>query len=617
MPTNRYYQPAGYQHLDQPYVPYPTDFLAGVGDKLEKRSKEADEQLYKLQDLAANVNAIPQHEPFKQKLLQDTYSQLEDISNDISNNNIPQAQRKLRKAYFGFQTNKDRGVMENSYNIYNKQYLPNREAYQKEGKFDPIYWNQLDNFKGARETGEINPFNYSGVPAKEDYVENAQSLAAGIASDKKAWEGYKTNSDGTPMVNSLGQLIKTNGSTEELSLDKIRSVAKANVRGLLEGKGGQYFMDKLAGQSINYRDLNDNQRSLINQNAEDLLTKLALKQITSKTSSGTDLQNLTENQLDMQGGTGRESLNLNSARIPQADKMKINVQREGSQVRIPYTDQEAEAITKGLAGAPVAGASTAALSRGKPVREEEAKLNFTPEQKATIERAKREFGVAPGNDVQEAELLNKYIDYHNSKLTNPGLTLYNVENPKDMKVAQNEQKYFFDAKGQKTYLNRNFKLVSGDGEEKLTGSDFSKEYGNDEKYTKTIAGTISPDNAYYPSGKVVNVIDNKTGKQVATYAMSGTHQSDNDPVNRTLHEMYQAKYNPTGENKVSLPHGDGTIDTYTVKYEDLSNQLNNEGLPEVVGHKAILVDKNGKTIAEAEVSAGEDVVRELFNKLPR
>lgn len=294
--------------------PYNWDLLNLAGSTTQKRADEVDEDAYKLQSLIGSVNAIDQHKEYKKQLDDWAYGKLNKVYETMKKGNTNAARREIMQAGIDFQRNPLRQELEQSYDIYNKQYLPSVQKMKEAGTYADVYGNPYANFQGKQESGEINPFRYKGMLNKEDYGENAQSLVAGIAKDSRVWEGYAKYPkghplEGQPMVNQFNQLIKQDGKTEGIDLDKIQLVARANAEALVRGKGGRYFVDETLGKPVNFDYLAPEEKQAVIERGTKLLSQLALKQLTLNTASGVDLQNLPE-YLSKQddSGTGIQTL---------------------------------------------------------------------------------------------------------------------------------------------------------------------------------------------------------------------------------------------------------------------------------------------------------------------
>lgn len=283
--TNEFtgFAPWNYQHLN-------LGLMEKAGAHLQQKQDQDLEDTYKLQNLIGNLKSATFDRPFKRELDSKYYPVLTSIADKISKGD-QSYHNDLIKTRTQFLT--DPEVQTLGYNYSKEQdYLKDKDIYQKDSKYDPVY-DTRDRF--TKDRTQLTPFDYQGMTAKEDYNPHSEDLMKGIAEDSRGWEGYQRDKEtGELLLNSYGQLQKTDGKVEALTPDKVRQVAQRNISSFLSGKGGNYFIHKILGQEANLEDLSQEVQNYIVQAAEDHLYNVGSKYIFSKKKSGEDYQNIPE-----------------------------------------------------------------------------------------------------------------------------------------------------------------------------------------------------------------------------------------------------------------------------------------------------------------------------------
>lgn len=549
---SQYSQPADFQ-----IQPIDWDKAFQVGALQQHRHDAVEDEAYKLQALMASVPAIDEHKQFKQALDNEYYAKINDAYDKLNKGDVHGASSSLRKTALDWQMNSVKNELFNSYENYHKDYLPNHEKTMSEGKYDPMYWNQYEKFKGVRSDGSINPFRYQGALPKEDYIENAQSLVQGIAKDAKTWEGYVTDKKtGLPTINAYGQILKKNGKYEALPLDKIRLVAESNFEGLIKGKGGRYFVDETLGQPVNYNSLDDNYKTVVKERGVNLLTKLALKQITESKSSGMDYQNIPEHNFgDNESDNGR---------IEDSPFQDVNYHYDNILDAIELKNHSFKnAISNGPQTPETYGDTTTTKKQG-PSRNID---NLSLDEKQTVNRLKSLF---PGKDDNETyNNISKYLKSIKEKKVSVPYIAY------EPKKIESESKFLrsnilgrliYDPQTNKTYDGTDFmnKVVEGDTYDKKQSSIDAIGEGSTDNYYTDISG-----NDRFAQPQMINV----QGKSYVVGMSKGEYDS------------------PAGQFKIALNHltaskRSGIPVNLNDNYKGVSSYKKNDEYPYRISYEA-------------------------------
>jgi len=601
MPISPYSKPADFQ-----VQPLDWNKAFQVGAIQQKRHDDTEDEAYKLQSLLGAVPAIDEHKPFKQQLDAKYYQKLSDVYDKLDKNDIQGASRQLRRTALDFQNDPLKNELVTSYE--NRK----QETEKKIGLGDKyaVWGDPNAGFAGTNPDGTIQPLRFKGFQERQDHQKQAEDMMNGLKPSGSDTKGFNLNAN--------GDIISVKQGYEGIAADWVHKMAKLKALD---------FAKTIPGGDFIRQTQHHLGRNVTPQDIEDYLFHAGANQIFNKTTQEQDLNYAPEHVRET--GSPTQDINLTSANIPQNNINKINLPGIGNDI-INATGKIAKSAIKDIVDPYGANDS---LEYQKPISSKETyKASFNPDQKKILDKAQKEFGEYPQTDYGQAELVNKYIEYHNSKLQYPGIQEYDPRNKQAYEMGQRETDFFFDPKkGSLAGQNRNYKLIQGDGDQQLTGNEFMKEYGNSDKYTVNVSGKLSPDNPYYNSGKLVTITDN-SGKPVAKFAMSGTNSESNDPVNSVLHNMYQSKYNATGESSIELPVTEDingkkqtTSKKYNIEYLDkTSRSLDDNGNPIVIGHIVKLVDpKTGQAIHKVEIGSEEspdpnrDAIKVLFNSLPR
>ncbi len=596
--------------------PYDKDFMLRAADAVQKR---ADKSEADYDALLGDFNKIPAlaKDADKRNEIIKSYKQQLSTAYDSAKGDVTKLVPVIRNLGRDFRENLSYGplaAISGNYNLRKNHEAQVQDAFEKgninQQRRDALLAMDMEDYQGIGEGSTYGKFNsYQGsTPAKEvDLSEKARKLADAWRADKITRGGYKQDKYGLYFINSKG-------SKEYVDPDEVYTYVKSvldqdpEVRSFVDqetriGTHGVKQDSEIFGTDHQGYPVQISPEAYVN-NYRSSFTDKAAKFAAAKEGFMQDEQtqsDLSWNPYALEDYKNKpkhdvETVqgNLNSVRIPQNDDLKVNTQSIGGVNIIPYSKDEIDKMTKEANKNGTQGTVGAIIAGGKQIvnkDDSKVKIPFTSEQLKVLDRAEKEFGQAPATDMEKAKLINKFIEYHNEKLVYPGIQEYNPEDKATMEQATREQAFYFGEKGHKTFINHNFKAIAGDDTKDLTGKEFSDEFGN-KKYNKQITGTLSPDNPYYPSGKIVSVFD-ESGKEVAKYAMEVKSSASND----ILHSMYQAKYHATGESEIYLPTANGGKEKLIVKYVDNSKDRSDTGkhYPNVTGAKIEFYHPNDKS----------------------
>lgn len=600
MAISRFSNPAEQPILDN-YVPIPFAELSYSLRQKQGELDQAKEQEYQLRNLAASLKADPLTNQYLLPEVMNEYTpKLNELSERIAKGDDIGYKQEVGRIARQWQNDPRVKAIRNSREQFEK-YQPDLQKAKKESKYAEFYDDYINKYAKSIEQyksgqGDFPTFNYEGMKERQDYVEPADKLMKGISSDSHGWEGYKKE-NGELVINGLGQIQKSDGKWEKIDETKVLNVAKANTEAFLSTEGGRYFIDEAIAQGIT-----DPRK--IQDLATEHLFKIGYKQIFKKDSSGVNLQNLSDRALDKLE-SDQEEFSFSGALAPAtalADQYKVN---------IPMLDDYSVKSTYG-GFSPTVGSSVYGLNFKKTG---DKPITFNKEQETILEKAQNKFKRVASDPKDKAKLINEYLEDWKKQGVNVNVKYYTIDDrgTPDVKKIEADNRAFFgeDQRGTSLGLNRTYKLMGGEGNKELNGSDFFKEY-NSKDYTKRVVGELTPDNPYFVSGKQVEVVD-KDGNIVATYAMNGARKES--VQNEFKHKFYQAKYNPTGQTKIKLiPEGEDKPKEYIVDYESITDgpydNLQN------VGSRARLLDSKGNPVTDwVEDAEGRSSIDILYNNL--
>lgn len=616
-------------------TPLNFDFLLKTKELADAKKEKTLDEFDTLSSKLGAVNALPQDISIRNQKLNEYDQKLHSWYDKYKDNltvGVPEL-RNLKNAFNQDVTRGQLGAIASNYAArkaheeeVNKAYTAGNINQQRR---DALLAADLYDYSGVGPENATGSYNFykGSTPAKEvDLADKAVKLAEGWKADKIERGGYHQDKNGLYFINSVGSKeyadpseIKTYVSTALQQDPTVRSFIdqETKLHNIGVNENTELYSTDPKGNPVQVNPLKyleHYKNSFIDDAANLAAAKYGYTQVSSKDEGLSwvpDYVNKVNEEPKYQ------TSNLNSVQIPQTEGIKVINPMISSRSRA-LTEKEAQDVYKnyGLLNPDgslksVMGSSyelaKAEIDAGKPEAKENVKIDFNSNQKAILNRAVKEgFASMPTNDVDKAELINNYVDSFNSNLVFPGLIEYNWADKKTSDLAQRETEMFFGDKGPKLFNARNYKLIAGEGPKKLTGPEFSEKFSNDANYTKSVTGKLSPDNPYYTNGRIVTVTD-KNGN-ILRYAMSGSNEEMASPVTKVLHDMYLAKYNPSGISEVYIPikEGNKTINKkFTVEYSKNKN-----------GTENVSINDNSGNIhnVSVNVNSGQDPFITLFNQ---
>lgn len=626
MAITRFDKPAEMPELD-------FRFLFGTKQYYDKLGKEALDEANEVSTKAAAINALPQDKALRNKKLAE-YESRNNAWYEKYKNNLSAGLGELRTIKQDFYRDMTRGqlaAIQSNYNAraaheeeVNKLYNAGKINQQRR---DALLQYDLMGYKGVGQENPEGRYNsYSGTTAAEevDIPKVLNEWFTGWQAEKVASGKYKAHGSDEKGL----YFIRNDYSKEYVPASEIEKHANNLMRNDFKMKSfidqetklstanidpdATYQMTDASGKPVQKtgKDLIDNYReSFYRRGIEFAKDKFAYTRVESKEA---DMTFAPESWRKTDQGTAFLTNNLNSVKIPTVEQNKVKVMGNYR----PYTDAEkrdiyskynllnSDGTLKTVMGTSLERAQ-AEIELGAPI----STVQFTPEQEVIFART----GKTARNDKEKAEIINKYLDDFNRQLIFPGIKAYDWSDKPTAERAKREQEMFFGKEGSSLYLTRNYELLSGDGPNKLTGSELSQQYGDDKKYTKVVTGFVQPDNpSKYTTGRLVTIKDAKSGEIVSTYIMSGSDQEENDPRNKVIHSMSQARYNPTGSTYVNIALQEGnTVSNrqYVVSYDqDPKTKLEVVQLTDPMTNRVIKTVQN-------DGSTGQSSFELLFNSL--
>lgn len=562
-----------------PYEPMPLDWgqafhTAGVR---QQRQDKVEDELYKLKGLIGSINAIDEHRPFKQELDAKYYQKLSDSADKIAKGDLEGGLSSLRDTQYQFYADPIRQELENSF--------ANRKLWQENkikmaDDYAPWEDNSYQGFTGVTQEGAPQPFRYTGMGKIQDHYKRARDMFSEVKPSGAAREWFNLTPEGS--------IISVKQGNEEVAQKWLESLAEVKAPDFLNTKEGTSWL-----KEMHYKGLDLSTPDKLKAGIQDYLVRANADRIFKKSTSGQDFH----------WGPQDMRENISQPELSELGKVQVNID-PSLNVSIPGVGSKLmSGIREGLSRGQAEGAVGLGPIETIPT-EESYKANFTPEQKIILEKAKRAYGQEPQNDYKAAQLINKYNEFWSKTGINQGVLLET-----NHKKIENDNLRFLgtNPKGALQIITRPFKLIEGEGNKEATGKNIAKEYGDPEKYNMNLVATLTPDNLYFPSGKVLQITD-KSGTPVATYAMGGDRSEMEN--NRVLHEFYKAKNTPVGKSKVKI-HGED----YIIEYEPITDrtQLDEQGNPIKIGEVARITDSHGNSeISDTGVS---DAIFNLYTKI--
>ena len=244
MPSNRFDTSVQQQYVSQ-YVPMPFEAIGALGAQTQKAHDAAIDDTYKLKDLMTKVPAI--YDPNlglsniqKKKELDAQFApKIDELTNKIYQGD-PNAIRELEQVKRDFANNPIRQELEESYLNY-KTY---KEDAAKKGDAYAIYKDPYRNKALVSETGELQPFRYSGMGEKQDHASEARAQMADIA--KMGYDSKNSYLDPTD-----GNIYTKSSSGKYVKDTRVKELANKKTVDFVSTQKGQDYLQLLKYQNPN------------------------------------------------------------------------------------------------------------------------------------------------------------------------------------------------------------------------------------------------------------------------------------------------------------------------------------------------------------------------------
>lgn len=300
-------------------APMPLQALTDLAQTHSNRYRSALDDINNTKGLL-KVNADPRNVKFRDQYMNTVNSKLTDLSERITKQGYtPELQNEWYRTKNTIVSDPDRLALENAYGNY-QAYQKDKIANSDKSVYDEIY----NDYTGQGDPNKVTPYNYQGMRVKQDYIPVMDKSIDGLKADSKAWEGYRKDKSGKPIINEFGQLTKTDGSKEELSGNKLKEIAGIVAPTFFQSKESQYFIDEAFGRPMpSYNELpKEAQDALLTKATQDIIRR-GSTQLFSKADSGIDLQNLSEHALNREDANNTTSTQseamLNNNIVPTLD----------------------------------------------------------------------------------------------------------------------------------------------------------------------------------------------------------------------------------------------------------------------------------------------------------
>lgn len=617
------------------------DFLLKARELNEAKKEKINTAVEDLSSKFNAINALPQDKEFRNKKINYYNSELNNWYEKYKDNLSLGLNdlRLLRNKFYQDATRGQLGAINSNYSArkahedsVNKAFADGKINQQRR---DALLAADLNDYKGVGLENETDSYNsYIGsTPAKEvDINKKANELAEGWKADKIARGGYKQDASGLYFINNYGSKeyvnpaeIKQYVQTALMQDPEVKSFVDQETRlhNIGINQDSELYTTDVKGNAVQVNPIAylQHYRDSFIDNASDLVA--AKYGYTQEEYKQSDLSWVPEDIRTQYTGPQVETTQLTSVNIPQNNAVKIKGVDSGAGTRAMTTEEANKVYKKYNLINPDGSINTMSrsyefaqseIAAGVPKIAKGFTHKFTEEQNEIYNKLQKEqFKPAAKNDLEKAEMINDYIDYHNRSLIYPGIVTYDWRDKKTSELAERESKMFFDKTGPKLFNTRKFKLIEGDGPAELTGGEFSRQFGDDDEYTKTVTGKLYPDNPYFVNGNVISITD-KNGK-VSRYAMSGSNQELNKVDNLVIHNMAKSRYSPTGVSKITIPvyeNNKVVQKNFTVEYQrSIDNTTETVTLKDSKGN--VVTDSGGNPIILTKNIIGDN--SSIFNNL--
>lgn len=244
--ASRFFRPTTAEYTPQ-FVEeqYPFDMMLAIAQE-DKRKRDVAQGM--LMETNVNVNALKEHEPFRQEMYNRYDTRINKLQEMLSRGESPDTVvAALSKINQDWLRDPMRIQLEQSYQ--NKQDYTNYVRGLGE-KYDPIY-DQSTKFTGKTETGEFQPFEFESFPRVK---QNVRSLLAESTSNITP---DATDFENLISTDKMGNMTWRTDQAQSIGVDKIINNANFTVDNALNDERGMYFIDQLFGGQVNYEELDD------------------------------------------------------------------------------------------------------------------------------------------------------------------------------------------------------------------------------------------------------------------------------------------------------------------------------------------------------------------------
>lgn len=604
--ANRFtqFKPQGYV---SDYVEMPFQEIAQVGAMRQQRQDIALEELSRINAGVKGIHALPKSQEYAQNAVKEITGNIDQFTSMDFNDPSVRANWNKTKAGIAqrFMPTGDLGMIDNNYKLG----MEWSNEFKKSGQDAGWGTNQLSGYANSYlgnwedidpETGQLRMFQGEGVANRVDYNDWLSKSLKDVA--------YNSSSLGLSQAYSGNALYNAwmTGTVDKLDKQKIidalskRAVGDAILHDSLEQEGkfhGQEGWSNFISGS--YIDPKTKQEHIV-LNTENpfglMLTGVA--EGAQFRREDTDYQ-IKEDPYEAQKAKNKADQETTTVPFKLPGSLPANLTQEEIEIANNPLDVTTFGLNIGWAAIQASFGDYGGAGKTMAKAEQNIKIAIqgqpalTADQNKIVEKASIAYGqTIPSDNKGKAELYNKYINDMNNREINIGYNQYT--NPKQIETL-NKVYFSPDQKGAANAAYSEFTLISGEGKAKGSGEEtVFEEYGDTEKYNITVAGGLNPDNPYYATGQIVQVLDKKSGQLIATYAMETPLTDDQDQQSaEQIHDISKAKYSANQESKVETTKG-----TYNIEYIPIYHptQLNNDGSPILIGEKLEVTNPKGEEV---------------------
>lgn len=182
------------------YVPLPTDLISKVLSSKQEGYNTVLDQANKVEDEVLKVNAIDEHQPIKNQLINSYKNKVEGIADDIMKTGDTSKVRELNRIASQWRNDPIRNELETSFS--NKQ-LEQKKKIELGDKY--ALWGDPNlGYKGITDNGNIQPFRFNGLHEQQDHQKKAEDMMNGFKPSGYETEGFNLDPD-TGNITSIKQ----------------------------------------------------------------------------------------------------------------------------------------------------------------------------------------------------------------------------------------------------------------------------------------------------------------------------------------------------------------------------------------------------------------------------